>query len=99
MSEDDDLSLYNTEDYDQPVAEKSAVIVKKDRFINEIKVDGQTFSVLNPDFLNFVVNKINTLETKCLALETELRNAKQLNKQAEVRLINLINQNKSDLMY
>lgn len=89
----DDLSMYDTEDLEQPVKSNTTdVVVKNNQFVSEIKIGDSVVSVVNPDYINYLNQRIADLSSKCVMLENEIRLVKQDANRKEALFNRAINQ-------
>ena len=81
---DDYGSMYDTRDMDQPVkGPVKEVVVKKNQFTSDVKIGDNTITVINPEYVDYLNQKLLELNAKCANLENELRNVKQDSRRVE----------------
>lgn len=82
-----DFSMYDTDDFEiKETPNTAALTLKKSQFTTEVKIGDQTITVINPEYINFVNQRIVALETKNAVLENELRNLKQSVRQRDITI-------------
>jgi len=93
---DDDIdivSMYDTRDADQPVkGPAKEIVVKRSQFTSEIQIGDQTIVVINPEYIDYLNQKLSEMSAKCNSLENELRYLKQEYQRKETRFNRAISQ-------
>ena len=93
MIDDDIVSMYDTRDIDQPVkGPEKELVIKKNQFTSEVKIGDQTLTIINPEYIDFINQKLVSLSEKCSILENELRNVKQDAQRKDTRFNRAITQ-------
>lgn len=78
MIDDDTVSMYDTRDLEQPVkGPEKEIVVKKNQFTSEVKIGDHVFTIINPDYVDYMNQRLIEMTAKCATLENELRNVKQ----------------------
>jgi hypothetical protein len=76
--DNDTTSMYDTRDFNQPVKiPTKEIVVKKNQFTSEVKIGDHTITVINPEYVDYINQKLTEMTAKCAMLENELRNIKQ----------------------
>ena len=93
MIDNDIVSMYDTRDLDQPVkGPEKELVIKKNQFTSEVKIGDQTLTIINPEYIDFINQKLVSLSEKCSILENELRNVKQDAQRKDTRFNRAITQ-------